>query len=62
MYKWGNAENPSNYRPVSLTSVLAKLSEKVIQEKWIRHLEENKGEKGKGKSWMRNIEEERVNK
>ena len=32
LYKGGARENPSNYRPVSLTSVLCKVLEKIIRE------------------------------
>ena len=42
MYKKGKREDPLNYRPVSLTSVVCKLLEKIIREKWIQHLEERK--------------------
>ena len=39
IYKGGRREDPLNYRPVSLTSVVGKLCEKVIKEAWIDHLE-----------------------
>ena len=42
IYKGGNREDPNNYRPVSLTSVVAKLCEKVVKAKWMKHLEDNK--------------------
>lgn len=41
IHKGGNIEDPTNYRPVSLTSVVAKLCERVIKEKWTKHLEDN---------------------
>ena len=41
LHKGGNTENPTNYRPVSLTSVVAKVCERVIKEKWTKHLEDN---------------------
>ena len=33
--------DPLNYRPVSLTSVISKICEILIKEKWVRYLEEN---------------------
>ena len=41
IYKSGNKENPLNYRPVSLTSVVGKLCEKIIKEEWMKTLEED---------------------
>ena len=41
IYKGGRREDPLNYRPVSLTSVVGKLCEKVIKEAWMEHLERN---------------------
>ena len=40
IHKGGDKDDPSNYRPVSLTSVVAKICEKVIKERWMRYLEE----------------------
>ena len=42
IYKGGNREDPNNYRPVSLTSVVAKICERVIKGDWMKHLEDNK--------------------
>ncbi|MCP3680519.1 MAG: hypothetical protein GY782_09830, partial [Gammaproteobacteria bacterium] len=39
IYKGGNIENPLNYRPVSLTSVMCKICEGIIKDDWIRYLE-----------------------
>ena len=39
LYKKGNKSNPLNYRPVSLTSVLCKVLEKLIREEWVDMLE-----------------------
>ena len=39
IYKGGEKEDPLNYRPVSLTSVMCKLCEKVIKKRWIDFLE-----------------------
>ncbi len=41
IYKKGPKEDANNYRPVSLTSVVVKLLEKLIRKYWICHLEEN---------------------
>ena len=40
--KKGKKSNPSNYRPVSLTSVVSKLMEKIIKSKLNDHLKSNK--------------------
>ena len=40
IYKGGNKSEPTNYRPVSLTSVIAKLCETVIKDRWMKYLEE----------------------
>ena len=40
LYKKGNKSNPLNYRPVSLTSVVCKILEKLIREDWEKMLEE----------------------
>ena len=42
IYKGGKKTEPLNYRPVSLTSVVGKLCETVIKERWVSYLEENK--------------------
>ncbi|XP_050692945.1 uncharacterized protein LOC126983856 [Eriocheir sinensis] len=41
IYKSGKKEEPLNYRPVSLTSVVCKICEKLIKEQWMRFLEHN---------------------
>ena len=41
LYKNGDRQNPLNYRPVSLTSVVCKLLEKIIRKQWVKFLEEN---------------------
>ena len=41
IFKGGNKEDPNNYRPVSLTSTVVKICERVIKGKWTKHLEEN---------------------
>ena len=39
IYKNGNEEEPLNYRPVSLTSIVCKICEKVINKQWTDYLE-----------------------
>ena len=41
IFKGGNDEDPLNYRPVSLTSVVAKIGETIIKERWMKYLEQN---------------------
>ena len=41
IYKGGKKTEPMNYRPVSLTSVVGKLCEIIIKNKWKECLEEN---------------------
>ena len=41
IYKKGNKTDPGNYRPVSLTSVICKILEKIIKDKMTKFLEEN---------------------
>ena len=43
IYKKGWKEDPGNYRPVSLTSVLGKLMEQIILSAFTRHVENNQG-------------------
>ena len=42
IYKGGKKTDPLNYRPVSLTSVVSKICEILIKEKWVRYLEYNR--------------------
>lgn len=42
IYKKGDILDPLNYRPVSLTSVICKLCEKLVRKVVVEHLEENK--------------------
>ena len=39
IYKGGSRGNPLNYRPVSLTSVIGKMCERVVKDEWMRYLE-----------------------
>ena len=39
IYTNGNKEEPLNYRPVSLTSIVCKICEKVIKKQWTQYLE-----------------------
>jgi Reverse transcriptase (RNA-dependent DNA polymerase) len=41
IYKKGTRSDPSNYRPVSLTSVSCKVMESVTKDQIVRHLEKN---------------------
>ena len=41
IYKKGSKSLPSNYRPISLTSVVCKMLETLIRDKLVNHLEEN---------------------
>jgi len=41
IYKKGNKDNPANYRPVSLTSHIIKVFERVIRSKMVDFLENN---------------------
>ncbi|KAK4818253.1 hypothetical protein QYF61_009428 [Mycteria americana] len=43
IFKKGQKEDPGNYRPVSLTSVLGKLMEQIILSAITRHVENNQG-------------------
>ena len=42
IYRGGKKTDPSNHRPVSLTSVVSKFCEILIKEKWVRYLEDNR--------------------
>ena len=39
IFKNENKEEPLNYRPVSLTSIICKICEKVIKKQWTKYLE-----------------------
>jgi len=41
IYKKSSKRSPSNYRPVSLTSVACKVVEKMIREKIMGHMKSN---------------------
>ena len=41
IFKKGSKTDPTNYRPISLTSVVCKLLERLIQKRIIEHLELN---------------------
>ena len=39
IHKGGKHDEPLNYRPISLTSILCKLCETIIKEQWTRYFE-----------------------
>ena len=39
IYKNGNKDEPLYYRPMSLTSIVCKICEKVIKKQWTEYLE-----------------------
>ncbi|GAB0183195.1 mitochondrial enolase superfamily member 1 [Grus japonensis] len=41
IYKKGRKEDPGNYRPVSLTSVLGKVMEQIVLSSIIWHVQDN---------------------
>ena len=41
IHKGDRKDDPTNYRPVSLTCSIAKICEKIIKDRWIKYLEEN---------------------
>ena len=43
IYKKGCREDPGNYRPVSLTSVLGKIMEQIVLREITRHVRDNQG-------------------
>ena len=41
IYKGGSKGEPANYRPISLTSVVVRVMERIIKEKMMRHMKTN---------------------
>ena len=41
IFKKGEKNLPSNYRPISLTSILCKLMESIVRDKIVQHMQEN---------------------
>ena len=42
IFKKGSKDQPENYRPISLTSVVCKLLENILRDKIVKYLEKNK--------------------
>ena len=40
MHKGGDIEEPLNYKPVSLTNIVAKICEKRVKDRWLKFSEE----------------------
>ena len=61
LFKKGNRSEPSNYRPVSLTSVACKVMERIVKDNIVKHMEEHDIIKGsqhgftKGRSCLTNL-------
>ncbi|KAJ7410703.1 RNA-directed DNA polymerase from mobile element jockey-like protein [Pitangus sulphuratus] len=61
IYKKGQKDDPGNYRPVSLTSVLCKIMEEIIPSTITQHMQDNQGIKPsqygfmKGRSCLTNL-------
>ena len=41
LYKKASRADPKNYRPVSLTSIICKLLEKIVRKRVLNHLQKN---------------------
>ena len=41
LFKGGDKSEPSSYRPVSLTSVISKVMERILKATFMSHLENN---------------------
>jgi len=61
VFKKGNRSDPCNYRPVSLTSVVCKIMERIVKDNVVEHLNEYKVIKGsqhgftRGRSCLTNL-------
>ena len=42
IFKKGDTEDPSNYRPISITPALAKVFEKILQQQMIEYMDKNR--------------------
>ena len=41
-YKKGNRMSPTNYLPISLTSIVCKILENIVRDQLVQHLKSNK--------------------
>ena len=41
LHKTGSKSSPENYRPISLTTVVSEIMEKIVRDKVMSHMEEN---------------------
>ena len=61
LFKKGNRSDPGNYRPVSLTSVVCKVMERIVKDNVVEHLNEYNVIKGsqhgftRGRSCLTNL-------
>ena len=61
LFKKGNRSEPCNYRPVSLTSVVCKVMERIVKDNIVEHLNEHNIIKGsqhgftRGRSCLTNL-------
>jgi len=55
LFKKGNRDNPGNYRPVSLTSVVGKLLERILRDRIYEYLEKHNLIRDSQQGFMRGI-------
>ena len=57
IYEKGQKDDPGNYRPVSLTSVLGKITERFILSALTGHVKDNQGIMASQHGFMKDIEQ-----